>query len=385
MTKVRLINRSAELVLLAASLVLSFLGAEMASRYMLLSDKVAGWSSVPPVADRAASTRAAQPGHIRIVALGDSVTEWRDSVGDSFVRVAQRLLPNIEVVNLAEGGTGLPEYFGNLLRYGSPLRPDVVLIGLYLGNDLYPCSPPLDSPQAADAALGLRSQQRTAGEALKRIAKRSVFLNYVFRFSKIYIRPLRSGFLERSIEALQMQTGRDDTFVASRLRQIDPELLEAARADSINVWDVATAIFYPDYYGDLAAATPGTDKGEEVMGALRDLRALITEARRTRAKVAVLLLPPPVWVGETYRQYFRRLGYRELGPTVGPVPLIERLKTFASAEGVPALDVLPALRAEREKAFLENDVHPNRRGHEVIGAELASFLVRERLASTNTR
>jgi lysophospholipase L1-like esterase len=364
---------------------LSFLGAEMASRYMLVSDKMVGWSIVPPVTDRVANTRVPAPGHIRIVVLGDSLTEWRDNVGDSFVRVAERRLPNIEMVNLAEAGTGLAEYFGNLLRYGLRLHPNVVVIGLYLGNDLYPSSPPLESPQATEAALALQPQQRTAGEVLKRISKRSVLLNYVFRLAKIYIRPLRSGFLEHSIEALKIQTGRDDAFVASKLRQIDPELLEAARADAINVWDLAIAIFYPDYYGDLAAATPGTDKGEEVAGALRDVRALVTEARRTKAKVAVLLLPPPVWVGETYQQYFRRLGYRELGPAIGPVPLIERLKAFLSAEGVPALDVLPALRAEKEKAFLDNDVHPNRRGHEVIGAELASFLVREGLASTSIR
>jgi hypothetical protein len=90
-----------------------------------------------------------------------------------------------------------------------------------------------------------------------------------------------------------------------------------------------------------------------------------------------VLLPPPVWVSERYWPYFKRLGYGDLGPSNGPVPLVERVKAYLSAEEVPALDVLPALRAETEPTYLENDVHLNRRGHQVIGRELASFLVRQ--------
>jgi hypothetical protein len=88
-------------------------------------------------------------------------------------------------------------------------------------------------------------------------------------------------------------------------------------------------------------------------------------------------LPPPVWVAERYWGYFKRLGYGELGPLSGPVPLVERVKAYLSAEGVPALDVLPSLRADAESTYLENDVHFNRRGHDVVGRELASFLVGE--------
>jgi lysophospholipase L1-like esterase len=361
-----------ELALLAVSLAVGFLLTEFAIRYLPLGDKM-GWSMVPSLSERVAKTGVAKPGKARILVLGDSMTEWRDNTGESYVRVAERMLSSIEVVNLAEGGTDLPSYLSNLLRFGERLRPDLILIGLYLGNDLFPSTPPLASVDIRSAleALPSPSQEPT----LRRIAKRSVLINYVFRLGKMYIPALRSGSLEQTIRHLQTKTGLDDAYVARRLSEADPTLVDAARADAINGWDLAFAIFDPDYYGDLAAADSSTPKGKEVEAALGDLRTLIIAARAQNAKAAVVLLPPPVWVAERYRFYFKRLGYRELGPLSGPVPLVERVKAYLSAEGVPALDVLPALRADAEATYLENDIHLNRRGHDVVGRELASFLV----------
>jgi hypothetical protein len=124
--------RGMELGLLAISLTVGFLLMELAIRYLPLGDKM-GWSMVPSVSERVAKTGVANRGKARILVLGDSMTEWRDNTGESYVRVAERMLSNIEVVNLAEGGTDLPSYLSNLLRFGERLRPDLILIGLYLG------------------------------------------------------------------------------------------------------------------------------------------------------------------------------------------------------------------------------------------------------------
>jgi hypothetical protein len=296
------------------------------------------------------------------------------------VRVAERLLPGNDVVNLAEAGTDLGGYLSNLLRYGDRLRPDVILIGLYLGNDLVPATPPLDTAEA-QAALRAPSPPQT-DSALKRLAKRSALLNYVFRLGKVHIPVLRSGAFEQMVSGLKAQTGMDDAYVAGRLSRADPALVDAARADAINGWDLAFAMFDPDYYGDLAAAAGGTTKGIEVAGAIRDLRAVIAAARERSAAVAVVLLPPPVWVAQRYWSYFKRLGYGDLGPVSGPVPVVEQVKAYLSAEGVPTLDALPALRAE-PATYLPNDIHLDRSGHDVVGRELAGFLAREGLAAAS--
>jgi hypothetical protein len=370
--------RVMELALLAVSVTIGFLLLELLVRHAPFGDKM-GWTMVQNVPERVANAGVAKPSKVRILALGDSMTEWRDNTGESYVRIAERTLSSIEVVNLAEAGTGLKSYLSNILRFGEQLRPEVILIGLYLGNDLVPETPPLytTEAQAALRALPLPPREFT----LSRMAKRSVLLNYVFRLGKVYIPALRSGFFEQMISQLKAQTGKDDAYVARRLNEADPTLVDAARADAINGWDLAGAIFYPNYYGDLAAAAAGTPKGQEVEGALKDLNAVIAAARELNAKVAVVLLPPPMWVAERYRLYFKRLGNVELGPSSGPVLLVDRVKMHLSAEGVPALDVLPALRADAESTYLENDIHLNRRGHDVVGRELSSFLVMEGLVT----
>ena len=52
----------------------------------------------------------------------------------------------------------------------------------------------------------------------------------------------------------------------------------------INVWDLATPAFFPDYYGELAQADPATRQGREVAGGIANLDTLIAEcrARETR-------------------------------------------------------------------------------------------------------
>src|SRR5262245_42576542 len=172
-----------ELGLLAISLTVGFLLMELAIRYLPLGDKM-GWSMVPSVSERVAKTGVASAGKARILVLGDSMTEWRDNTGESFARIAERMLSWIEVINLAEAGTDLPGYLRNLLRFGRRLQPDLILIGHYLRNDLLPSTPPLESAeiQSALEALPSSSQELT----LRRIAKQSILLNYVFRLGKMY-------------------------------------------------------------------------------------------------------------------------------------------------------------------------------------------------------
>jgi hypothetical protein len=366
----------ADALLLLASTAVALVIMEFAIRHLPWSDQM-GWSMVPRVSERVAQVAAKKDAKSRILVLGDSVTEWRDNTGAPYVRVAERQLADVEMVNLGEGGTGLSEYFMNLLRFGPQLRPEVVLIGIYLGNDLVPSIPPLNTIEVSTLPPAPKAPVNT----WKDWAKQSVLLNYLFRIGKLHFQLLRSGFLEEAIDRLKAQTGKDDAFVASRLAAADPDLVDAARADAINVWDLATAIFYPDYYASLATAAPESVRGAEVELALRDISALITTARQQNARVAIVLLPPPVWVGERYLNYFRRLGYGDCGPTDGPVPVIERVKAHLASNGVPVLDVLPALRAEKERTYLKNDVHLDRHGHEVVGIELARFLVSEGLVA----
>ncbi|MBI3444357.1 MAG: SGNH/GDSL hydrolase family protein [Magnetospirillum sp.] len=369
-------NLGGNLALLTASVLLAFALCEVVIRQLPASDMM-GWTMVPPAAARAAAAGEKRPGLPRILVLGDSFTEWRDNNGESYPRVAAQILAqsgqSVDVVNLAEAGTGLTEYMGNLLRHGPGLRPDLVLIGLYLGNDLVPSSPSLETTEG-EAAARKESVRDGDRSPIWRLLKKSVALNYVYRLAKQRIPALRSGFFDQTLAYAAGQTGLDHASLQARLAEIDPALVDAARADAINGWDLAVAVTDPDYYGDLAGLEPGSKQGIAAEASFRDLRALIARARSLGAEVAVVLLPPPVWVAERYQEHFRRLGYGRLGPVAGELALISRLKAELSGSGVTAIDPLASLRDSAADTYLPRDIHPNRLGQRKIGEAVAAFL-----------
>jgi hypothetical protein len=366
-----------EAVLAFAALAVALVVCEFAIRHLPLGDKM-GWSMVPPIEARVASAEAATRPGLRVLVVGDSQTEWRDSTGQSYVRIAEWQLAakNVQIgfVNLAQAGTDIDRYFGNLLKYADRLRPDVVVVGVFLGNDIRGATPPLSTPEGRRQALLAVDAVADEGSWLKRLAKNSVLLNFVFRLAKRLLPQLRSGFLEGIVERLKRSTGKDDAFVQERLKKADPALVDAARADTVNPWLLAAAVFYPDYYANLAAVAPGTEDEANLAGALADFSAIASFCSERKIPVVAVLIPPPVWVSERYHGFFHRLGHRSLGPPGGKVALIERLTEGLAKLGVSTIDVLGDLRQAGEDTYLPNDDHLNRRGHEIAGTALARWL-----------
>lgn len=363
----------ANALLLLASLAVSFAALEMLVRWTPLGDRMGG-AIVPPVAERVAGAALPKPGIPRILALGDSFTVWRDTTGASYPRVAARALAEggvpVDLVNLAEGGSGPKEYFVNVLRHADALKPDLVIVGIYFGNDLFITSPPLDTPEGVEAALA--GEFQAVVPWWKRQAKRSLALTYAYRLLKRHVPALRSGHFENLAAYFLRVEGKDERFLAERLARVRPDLVERAKADTINPWDLVGGVFWPDHFGQLAAISG--ERAAEVEGGLRNLGVLAGECRRHHLPMVAVLLPPPVWVSDRYTAYFRALGFGDLGPLTGPVPAIDRVKGFLDAKGVPFLDALPLLRAAEEEVYLPEDEHLNTAGQRLVGQALADML-----------
>jgi hypothetical protein len=377
-----------EAALALGALVLAFAACEFAARHLSLGDKM-GWSMVPRVDARVASAEKAPRQGLRALVLGDSQTEWRDSTGQSYVRVAERQLIADKVqagfVNLAQTATGIDQYFANLTKYTDRLAPDVVVVGVYLGNDIRGAMPPLSTPEGRKQALLAAEPAVDQRAWWKRLALSSVLVNFVHRLAKRSLPQLRSGYFEDIVGRMQRSTGKDDGFVQDRLEKADAALVDASRADTINPWLLAAAVFYPDYYASLAAAAPGTEAEANLAGALADLAVIAEFCRERKIPVVAVLIPPPVWVSARYHDFFRRLGHGPLGPPSGKVPLIQRLHEGLEKMNVHRIDVLDDLRRASEDTYLPQDDHLNRRGHEIVGAALARWLVSWRQASVSPR
>ena len=77
------------------------------------------------------------PGERLVVVVGDSMSVGTVPVPLNFTSVAERELGvPAEVYNMAAPGIGPPEYLELLLAEALPMLPDLIVVGLFVGNDL---------------------------------------------------------------------------------------------------------------------------------------------------------------------------------------------------------------------------------------------------------
>jgi lysophospholipase L1-like esterase len=97
------------------------------------------------------------PGTLRVLALGDSFTFGVGAKeGQTFPARLQSLLRGggrpAEVLNAGAPGFGVPDEAAWFRRWGRPLAPDLILITVFVGNDLQDAAPG-PKPMAVDGAL----------------------------------------------------------------------------------------------------------------------------------------------------------------------------------------------------------------------------------------
>ncbi len=80
--------------------------------------------------------RAQAPGRTRILAIGDSFSVGLVPHGRHYTTVAERGLEGCDIYNMGAWGLGPREYEYLLRREGLALEPDLVVIGLFIGNDI---------------------------------------------------------------------------------------------------------------------------------------------------------------------------------------------------------------------------------------------------------
>jgi hypothetical protein len=338
-----------------------------------------GWGRIPTIPERVAALEEEHPGQWRILGLGDSFAVFRDGDGGNFLRVAEQQALDagfpVELVNLGQSATGLREYTHNLERFGPAVRPDAVVVALYLGNDVFAYK--LEAlERAAPPAPAASGRPSSWPQLLDReIGKRSAFLSLALRVLRGWIPALRSGTLDASLEYLAGVYGLAAPEVERRLAKADPGLVARARADQVNPWDVAVAVAEPRLYLDLASLDEASGYGAATRELLRGLDRLTGIAQRSHTEVAVVLIPPSPFVGVRYHADFARMGYA-MSPSLaaGENALVRAISDHLGARGIPCLDLAPALRASQERLFLSEDVHFDSRGQRVAGLALAEFL-----------
>jgi hypothetical protein len=305
---------------------------------------------------------AKEPGTPLGICIGDSFSTSVVPHALHFTTLAERLLGCGEIHNMGFAGIGLNIYLHLLESEALPLRPDVVVVDVFVGNDL---------------AEGLKAS-RPVGWLQRCMDERQLLLALVPRrllrvqaAQPMETRPLEGG---RAAEDSGAAGARNGAPAVART----PEQLAQAFP-----WLADPRLETPGYselaFTELEQRRARAVCAPEAPPAWPRIHELLAQmhARCGEVPFCVMLIPDEFQVEEAVWELVRS------GPGGAglerDLPQRELIPWLAS-EGIPCLDLLPALRAVppledgRRHLYHARDTHFNARGNDVAGRELARFL-----------
>jgi hypothetical protein len=270
------------------------------------------------------ATRTA--GLVRVAALGDSFAVGPAvPFNDCYLTRLGLELPGIEVGNFGVSGAGPREYRLILERDVWPVQPDVVLLSIFVGNDI---TETIAQPRHLDPrqhALGILGERGW--------------------------RLLRERWRE---------TPRPAPAPRSRLGQagLSPQTFREVEARRL-----------PVCMKPVSAAME-----KKWQRALDELERIVVSCHDRQARLAAVLIPDEFQVNPTVLDEGLAEGHIQRGQLDLDGPQ-RRLAEFFALRQVPCLDLLPALR-QSPGSYAPCDTHWNVLGNHVAAREIASWLCR---------
>lgn len=315
------------------------------------------------------------PGDFRILLLGDSYT-FGYGVGDdeTFAQVLESSLnggreapaTRYVVINAGVSGYGTTHELLQFETKGRDLRPDLVVLNLFVGNDL--------QDNLCLEYLSLRSHGRPPCFSLEDDVLREVPLGG---------RPRRRTPATLSvIERIRLSLGRSELF--------DVVSQRGARILGSNPWLVRLlysvgAEIHPGYLPHVVGGwyvPEHADRGWKLTQSL--LRRLHGDVLETGARLAVVIIPSRTQVLPRLFEVSRVL-YADSPPARefirDPWRPQRLLTAFLDDKGIPSLDLGPEIAAYEsvEDLYFPIISHWNHDGHRLAARAVLQFLVRERL------
>jgi hypothetical protein len=273
-------------------------------------------------------TKAKRPGVFRIAALGDSFAVGPAvPFGDNYLTLVEQALPGVEVYNFGVAGTGPREYHAILRQDVWTFDPDLVLVSIFVGNDI---TETMGTPRHLDPRqnylyLLLTRAWRLAQEKERQAAS-----------------PARVSGWQRLTPALSLESFRE---------------VEARRLDVC-----------------FETSPPGLEK--KWCQALKHLDHIVADCRQRGVPLVFVLIPdefqvnPAILEDALRRRHMDRRGLDLERPQ-------RRLAAFCAERGVPCLDLLDAFQKTPD-TYAAHDTHWNVRGN-----RLAAELIAARLAKVH--
>ncbi len=285
-----------------------------------------------------------------VVVFGDSFAAGADGL---VAMVRGELGDDVRVVSSAVAGTSVREVDLMLDRRLARFRPELVVLQVYLGNDLADLRHPVDWRRVGPAR---NLYWLVTDHGLGVLA----FANYKLRQLADRARLGLRSTPEQRLAAAAVAEARP--FAAADYRARERTLLAA---------DPRLIVHQLALSGPMAAAWARYRT---------HLERVLERCRRADVAVVVLVLPHCVQVHDAYRDRFRHLGAElpDGDHRADPPPFAAAIRAVATARpGVTVVDPLAALQAAESaggSVYQHNDDHLNDRGRQVVASELARVL-----------
>jgi lysophospholipase L1-like esterase len=264
-----------------------------------------------------------QPGTFRIAVLGDSF-----AVGtavpftDNFLTLVEKWLPATEVYNFGVSGTGPREYRMILNQHVWTMRPDLVVVCLFVGNDI---TESLATPRHMDP-----------------------------RQHALFLLLARTGrlFHERQRHARQAA--------------------DSPRQTSAGTFSEETFLEVEGRRLAICLRTQSPDLEKKWQRTLNHIEHILRDCRERPCPATFLLIPDEFQVNPAVLA--KAIGIAGVNRTDVDIGLPQRrLNTFFKERGVPCLDLLPAFQKAPDTYAL-HDTHWNEKGNRLAAEQLSAWL-----------
>jgi len=287
----------------------------------------------------------------RLLILGDSFMVKHSLLGELLAGELGDL--GVAVSNVAIGGSGPFEYIAELKAHAETVKPDVVLLAYYAGNDLTNVQnhPRFQASNSTDGPTGLSIDSNSSRP--------------FFRHSYLY------HFILSRWRRLSMATFDYEDLTEAGIQS---DLIEAAKKHEINPWLLKLRAHEPNHLLDnILMETEGN------MGAWAKTRELLTEVHEfcqdNGSQLLMVIFPRSIQVNRSHFGFYQRIGFNLDERTLETSKPQALLRQLCDERNIPCLDILPILRARKDEEFYRlRDDHLNERGN-----RLAQELILEHL------
>lgn len=322
-------------------------------------------------------------GVLRIMVVGDSYVEgWGVDFDSIFHQVLHSRLTargswsDVECINLGKAGHGPLEYLETIRTSCPRLKPHIVVLAVYMGNDI------LDSRRHGLQETAEPENPGFAAYAIREALRKLVPRTYALacaglappKSPRASTHPLDSVF----VQVRAHFEGFDSSAVRQRMESMPSDIMRMGMEGAVSPWLVSTAILTPDVR---RRAILMDFPGAEILW--HTFASLVVETNQVCAAngcpLVICAVPSSFQVDTS--QFDRTFLVDRMGLLFDDAMLElslpqDRLRALCKENGIPYVDPLPLLRmrARDELFFYRIDTHLTPSGHRLVAQLLERCL-----------